>query len=194
MFAQPTGCESTSAVRLSSTWAVPGVTIAASQAGMTSAGSVGPNRENVTGRSRRPNSLAIAALPNRTPDPSVIAPPERDAHRQAAPARCERTDESPRGAEAAEQARAGEGEQPRVGGLPRGQDRLRAGRGQLEDDAADRRDEDEGGQQPEPHGRREDAVVAGGRWPGEPDGRDGDRDEGREADQQVDRTARPVAE
>ena len=47
----------------------------ASQAGTTRAGSVGPNREKLTGRSRRPISLAIAALPKSMPDPRVIAPP-----------------------------------------------------------------------------------------------------------------------
>ena len=53
---------------------------------------------------------------------------------------------------------------------------------------------DECREKPQPDGRREDPVVVGGGRPGEPDGGDRDRDEGRQADQQVDRTARPVAE
>ncbi len=75
MFAQPTGWPSMSAVRLSSTWVVNGTVRSASQRGTTRAGSVGPNREKLTGRSRNPISLAIAAVPNTRPDTRVIAPP-----------------------------------------------------------------------------------------------------------------------
>ena len=157
------------------------------------ASAVGPNREPFTSRLLTASSLTIAAAENALPvmsrssSPSV--PPARNRRRRDDPL----TEAPSREADARVQARGPQGEQPRIGGLERRKERLRAAAGQLGDEAGERGHEQEHGEQADPGDRRERAIPPGDRRPAHREQRDERGPDRREADQRVDRPARPVA-
>ena len=152
---------------------------------------VGPNRDAAVGWSRSAMSLATAAAPNAAPDSPVATTAIADAG-QHPPAPDRRPALQPPGdPEAAEQAGREQRDQPRIDGLDRRQERLRAEGRQLRDDPGDRRDQAEQADEPEPDDRRERDVAAGDRRPD--DAGEGDRRSGRSwSGRRRGRAARPA--
>ena len=111
------------------------------------------------------------------------ADPAGQAHPPAGPAA-----ERPAGdAEAAEDARREERQQPRIGHLGRRQERLRAAVDHLVEDAAGRRDQEQDRADPEGHHPDERALAPDQRRPGDRGRTDRRRTDGDEADHDVDR-------
>ena len=96
--------------------------------------------------------------------------------------------------EPGEQARRGEREQPRVGRLERGQQRLRPERAQLHDESDHRRNEHEQRDDPKPDHGGERAAAVDHRRPDDAEEGDPQRDEGQQAHDDVDRPARSVGQ
>ena len=138
--------------------------------------------------------MTIAIALNRVPAASTITSPKTaPSGEPPSPARGT-AEPTPGEPEAREQGRGGQGDEPRVGGLERREERLRAATDELGDEAGDRRDQEQDGGEGQPGGGRERAVATGDGRPRHGRDRDQDRPGGREPDQQVHGPARPVAE
>ena len=157
--------------------------------------SVGPNREPTLGLSvsRRLSSLAMAAPPNAVPATSVSAAAmAAPARSRCAPARG--AHHASRLAEAREEARADQREQPRVGRLERWHQGLRAERLELVEDEPDRRQQHEQRRHREGDDQRMGGLAAGERRPDDARHGDAERQQHRDADDDVERSAGPVRE
>ena len=97
-----------------------------------------------------------------------------------------------RDAQAREQTRGDEGEEPGIRDLEGGQEGLRAPAGELGDEARERRDEQQDGGQGQPRDAGEGAVAARDGWPEDGGTRHQDRPDHGKPDQDVHGTARPV--
>ena len=161
-------------------------------AGGCSSPAVGPNRD-VAGRRVRAGPRRWRPRPPRTAVAATIVTSDaRSRSRRAAAGGAAPSRRSSRrgDAEAAEQARREERDQPRIGGLERRQQRPRPECDELGDDARDRRHEAQQGEDAEPDDHREGEVATGDRRPDHAGEGDGDRGHRGQADDEVERAAR----
>ncbi len=119
---------------------------------------------------------------------------DQPAREQPAPAKRAAPEPAAGDPEAREHRRGEQRDRPRIRSLERWQERLRAASDQLRDDARDRGDQEQDRREPEPRGGRKGPVASRHGWPPHRHERDQDRTDGCQADGEVDRSARAVAD
>ena len=119
---------------------------------------------------------------------------DQPAREQPAPAERAATKPTAGDPEPREHRRREQRDHPRIGRLERRQERLRPAADELRDDARDRGDQQQDGREPQPRGGRERPVAPRDRRPAHRHERDQDRPDGGQADDEVDGSARAVAD